>query len=150
MLPIKHMKTKPAMDPAAAFPDATHQPAEADLKAALGPVIAPIKAVFAALRAAQPTVAMEWKYSERSGWHQIHSLKKRRLCYLVPRHEDFRLALILGDKALALLKQGPFAKQTTRLLKTAKRYPEGTAFSFDRRNFDPDLIAALLAAKVAH
>ena len=57
--------------------------------------------------------------------------------------------LLLGGKAIELLGQGPFARQTLRFLKTAKRYPEGTVFSFDRQTFDPDLVEALLAAKIA-
>lgn len=143
------MKTKPAMDPAAAFPDEKRPPTDADLKAALGAAAPPIEAVFASLRAQQPAATVEWKFSERSGWHQIPSLKKRRLFYLGPRRGDFRVSLILGDKALRLLREGPFAKQTAALLKTAKKYPEGTAFAFDRRTLEPDLLVAFLAAKVA-
>jgi hypothetical protein len=58
--------------------------------------------------------------------------------------------MILGRKAVAQLQQGPFARQTNRLLKTAKHYPEGIAFSFDRKSLDPDLLGAFLAAKIAH
>jgi hypothetical protein len=144
------MKTKPEMDPAAAFPDAKRQPRDAELKAALGRAAAPVEKILASLRAAQPAVTAEWKFSARSGWHQIHLLKKRRLFYFVPKRGDFRLSLILGGKAVALLQRGPFARQTTELLTTAKRYPEGTAFSFDRRMLDPDLLAAFFAAKIAH
>lgn len=138
------------MDPAAAFPDAKHQPRDADLAAALGRAATALQVVVANLRAVHPAVMAEWKFSERSGWHQIHFLKKRRLFYLIPKRGDFRVSLVLGDKAIVLLKQGPFSKRTAELLKTAKRYPEGTFFSFDRRTLDPDLIAAFLAAKIAH
>jgi len=55
-----------------------------------------------------------------------------------------------GQDFAALLQRGPFAKPTAALLKTARRYPEGTAFSFNRRRFAPNLILALIAAKIAH
>lgn len=138
------------MDPAAAFPDAKLQPGDAELKASLADAAAPVEAMLAKLRAAESAVVAEWHFSPRSGWHQIYILKQRRLFYLVPKRGDVRVMLILGGKALALLKRGPFARQTTELLKMAKKYPEGTAFSFDRQTLEPDLLAAFLAAKIAH
>jgi len=146
------MKLKPEMDSAAAFPDATHEPSEADLKAALGPgpvgnLLAQELALF---RSSQPSITTSWQFSPRSGWYQLHLRKKRRLLYLMPKRGDFRLMMLLGGKAIESLKQGPYARQTTRLLKTAKRYPEGTAFSFDRSTLDPDLLSVFLAAKIAH
>ncbi|MCX6952316.1 MAG: DUF3788 family protein [Verrucomicrobia bacterium] len=144
------MKAKPAMNPAAAFPLAAHPPDEADLAAALGDTSGPLEAFFADVRSLQPGVTMEWKYSDRSGWYRIHLLKRRRLFYFIPKRDDFQLSLILGGKAVALLKAGPFGRRTATLQKTAKRYPEGTMFSFDRRTFAPDLLVAFVAAKLAH
>jgi len=144
------MKAKPAMDPHAAFTDANHQPGDAELTTALGRAAAPIEKVIANLRAAHPEVTTDWQFSERSGWYQLVLLKKRRLLYLVPKQRDCRVMLILGRRAVARLKQGPFARSTSVLLKTAKHYPEGIAFSFDRKSLDPDLLAAFLAAKLVH
>lgn len=144
------MKTKAQIDPAAAFPHAAHQPDDADLVAALGRTAAPFEAFLADLRSAQPSVTTEWKFSDRSGWYQIHFLKKRRLFYFLPRRDDFRLSLILGGKAVALLQQGPFRSQVDALLKTSPRYPEGTGFTFDAQAFAPDLVGAMVAAKIAH
>ncbi|HEY5553115.1 MAG TPA: DUF3788 family protein [Opitutaceae bacterium] len=144
------MKAKHEMDPPAAFPDAKHEPDASDLATALGRAAAPLVGVLATLRANRPAVATEWQFSERSGWYQIWLLKKRRLLYLVPKRKDFCVSMILGGKAIALLKEGPFAGQTNALLKTAIRYPEGTMFSFDRKSLDPDLLGAFLAAKIAH
>lgn len=120
------------------------------MTAALGAAETAVKSLLANLRAAQSAVTMEWKFSNRSGWHQIHSLKKRRLFYLIPKRGDFRVAMILGDKAIASLREGPLARQTAELLKTARRYPEGTAVSFDHHSLDRELLAAVLAAKIAH
>ena len=144
------MKTEPAMDPAAAFPDPAQPPVEADLPAVLGPTAAPVGRTVAHLRATEPRVTSAWQFSPRAGWYQVYQLKKRRLLYFVPKRGDFRVSMILGRKAVEQLKQGPRARRMAVLLKSAKHYPEGIAFSFDRKSLDPDLLTAFLAAKLAH
>lgn len=144
------MKTPPTLSPDAAFPDEKRQPAESDLPGALGSAFGPLAEVLERLRAAHPDVAPGWKYSPRSGWHLIFSRKKRRIFYLIPARGDFRLSLILGNKAIAALQAGPCAKRMPALLKQAKRYSEGTAFSLTGRTLDIDLASALLEAKIAH
>lgn len=144
------MKTPVPMDPAAAFPDAKVRPAAADLHAALGPAAAPLESVVAALCAAHPDITTAWQFSPQSGWYQLLLRRKRRLLYLVPRRGDFRAMMILGGKAVADLKAGPHARKMPALLKGARRYPEGTAFTFTRATLDPGLLTAFLAAKLAH
>jgi hypothetical protein len=144
------MKKPPVINPAAAFPDEQWHPAESDLPAALGRAFAPLAKVLERLRSTHPDVAPEWKYSPRSGWHLIYSRKQRRLFYLIPTRGDFRLSLLLGDKAIAALQGGPGAKKMPALLKAAKRYPEGTAFSFTGATLDVEVTVALLEAKLAH
>jgi hypothetical protein len=144
------MKTPPLPNPDAAFPDEKLLPAESDLPSALGRAFAPLEKVLDRLHSAHPEVTSEWKFSPRAGWHLIYSRKKRRIFYLVPIRGDFRLSLIMGDKAIAALQAGPCAKQIIALLKEAKRYPEGTAFSFNGQTLDVEVVVALLEAKLAH
>lgn len=144
------MKPNIQMDPTVAFPEAEQPPGVADLNEALGAAAMQVEVLLARLHTAHPAMTAAWQFSPRAGWHRIHFLKKRRLFYLVPKHEDFRLSLILGPRALADLHEGPFAAETDRLLPTAKRYPEGTAFSFNSRTLNPDLVLAFLAAKLEH
>ena len=80
----------------------------------------------------------------------IYNRKKRRLFYLVPVRDGFRLSLIIEDKAIAALQAGARAKQIPGLLKEAKRYPEGTAFSFNGQTLNVDLAVAFLEAKISH
>lgn len=124
-----------------------HLPGEDDLKRALGPAWVPVGALVTHLHATHTGVTAIWQFSPRSGWYQVHLLKKRRLLYLIPKRGDFRLMMILGGKALARLQSGPFASRVTRLLKAAKRYPEGMMFAFDHASFDADLLEAFLEAK---
>jgi hypothetical protein len=143
------MKIVPALSPEAAFPDENKQPTESDLPGVLGRAFISLAKVLEHLRTAHPDVAPEWEYSTRSGWHLIYSRKKRRIFYLIPTRGDFRLSLILGDKAIAALRAGPCAKQMPALLKEAKRYPEGTAFNLTSTSLDVSLALALLTAKIA-
>lgn len=144
------MKKSPALDPDAAFPDQKRQPVESDLPGAVGRAFAPLAEVLVRLRAAHPDVALEWKYSARAGWHLIYHRKQRRLFYLVPTRGGFRLSLLLGGKAIAALQAGSCAKKMPALLKEAKRYPEGTAFTFNQESLKTELMIALLEAKIAH
>ncbi|MBI2498285.1 MAG: DUF3788 family protein [Opitutae bacterium] len=147
---VELMKTKPFMDPAAAFPDKKQKPGDAELSSALGRAAPPVGKVLMTLRAERPDVVTAWQFSERSGWYLLLLHKKRRLLYLVPQRGNFRLVMILGRKAIAELLEGPYDRRTARLLRTARHYPEGTSFAFDRRTLDPGLVAAFLAAKLNH
>lgn len=142
-------KAKPEMSANAAFPDPAREPRDTDLPPALGRATIPVALTVDHLRALEPRITSVWQFSPRSGWYKVYLLKKRRLLYFVPRRNDFHLSLILGRKAVDQLKEGPFARQTNRLLKTARHYPEGIAFVFDLKSFNRDLLGALLAAKLA-
>ncbi len=144
------MKTEQAIDPAAAFPDEKLEPDDDSLKTALGAAFAPIAEILAAVRTSYPDVTPGWQYSQRSGWYRLALQQKRRLFYLIPKQGDFSLMFLLGGKALASLETTPHAKTVARLLKTAKRWPEGTEFRFDASTCDPSLVSALIAAKIAH
>jgi hypothetical protein len=144
------MTTAPRPDPRAAFPNPAESPQDADLQPALGRAFAPVRRILADLAAACPQTTAGWQYSKQVGWYRVALLKKRRLFYLVPRRGGFRLSLILGGKAIAALQAGPHAHVINALLPDAKRYPEGTAFSFEHSHCDPNLISVLLAAKISH
>jgi hypothetical protein len=146
------MKTKSPstqMDPAAAFPDRQRRPRNADLAATLGEFHIPLDQIFHRLRTTHPAVTTAWQYTEQSGWYQMHLLKKRRLLYLVPKRDNYRLVIILGRKAVASLQSGPLADRVNQRLATARHYPEGIMFTFTLESIDPPLITALLEAKLA-
>lgn len=142
------MKTQPEIDPLAAFPDPMHLPGESELVATLGAAYRPLRSCLSRLHATHPEVTAAWAYSSRVGWYQIQRLGKRRLLYLVPKRRDFRLSVVLGGKALAGLQAGPARRRIARVLKSARRYPEGTLVNFDRRTADADLLTLFLEAKI--
>jgi hypothetical protein len=77
--------------------------------------------------AEQGAATQEWNsYSPKAGWALRLKQKKRNIIYLGPCDGCFRVALILGDKAVAAARQSNLAKSTLKLLDEAPRYPEGT------------------------
>jgi hypothetical protein len=143
------MKTTGADRSKAVFRNPPPGLSEDDFVRLLGRAFTRFERVCLWLRTVHPNVTVDERFSAQSGWHRIYVLKKRRLFYLVPKSRDFRFSMILGDKALALHAHGEFASRIKVLLKDAKRYPEGTAFIFDRKSFDPEIVIALLKAKLA-
>lgn len=134
---------------AAAFPDEQKAPAPADIERLMhSKPYGPAADLHARLAAMHPDMSAEWKYSQRSGWYEIPTLKKRRLFYFAPKRADFRVNLVLGDRAIVSLAGTAAGHQAAKLVKTAPRYPEGTLFSFDRQSLDPELVIALIEAKL--
>jgi hypothetical protein len=69
----------------------------------------------------------EWNsYSPKAGWSLKVKLKKRTIVYLAPCHGKFRVAFVLGDKAVAAARQLKLPKAVLKIIDEAPRYPEGT------------------------
>jgi hypothetical protein len=77
--------------------------------------------------AEQGVAEEEWKSSSpKYGWSLRLKLKKRTIVYLGPCAGSFRVAFVLGDRAVAAARQSGLAKSTLKLLDEAPRYAEGT------------------------
>jgi hypothetical protein len=69
----------------------------------------------------------EWNSSGRKyGWSLRLKQKKRTIVYLSPCAGCFRVAFVLGDRAIAAARQSDLSKSTLLLLDEAPRYAEGT------------------------
>jgi hypothetical protein len=69
----------------------------------------------------------EWNSSgAKYGWALRLKVKKRNIVYLVPCDGCFRVAFVLGDKAMAAARKGDLAKSMLKILDEAPRYAEGT------------------------
>lgn len=123
-------------------------PSKDNLKSMLGRSYAALEETLGALQAIHPEIAPEWRYSPRAGWYQIWILRERRIFYLLPERGTFHVNMLLGGKAIAALSAGPYAAPVKQLLRTAKRYPEGTAFTFAADRFDPAFAVAAVEAKL--
>lgn len=75
----------------------------------------------------QGVVDKEWKSSSsKYGWSLRLKLKKRTIVYLAPCAGCFRVAFVLGDRAVAAARQSDLSKSTLKLLEEAPHYAEGT------------------------
>lgn len=77
--------------------------------------------------AEQGVTIQEWQsVSPKYGWGLRLKLKKRTIVYLGPCRGCFRVAFVLGDRAVAAARQGGLSKPTIKLLDDAPHYGEGT------------------------
>ena len=69
----------------------------------------------------------EWNsFSPKYGWSLRLKLKKRTIVHLSPCTGCFRVAFILGERAVAAARQSSPSKAMLKLLDDAPHYPEGT------------------------
>jgi hypothetical protein len=102
------------------------QPTDAEIAAALGPTAETWKQLLDWL-AAQGASIQEWKSSSpKYGWSLLLKLKKRTIVYLAPCDGCFRVAFVLGDRAVAAARQSDLPKPVLKLLDEATHYAEGT------------------------
>ncbi len=115
------------MDIPNAFIGMTTQPTDEDVSKALGPS-APAWNEFLDWIAEHHSVTIrEWNsYSPKHGWSLRLKIKKRNIVYLSPCDGCFRVAFILGDKAVAAARQNKLSKPLIKLFDEATHYPEGT------------------------
>ncbi len=126
------------------------KPTEAQLAATLGASKKLWDALVAGLSEELELDGQEWNsYSPKTGWALRLKRKKRNIIYLAPLRGSFRVALILGDKAIKAARQSGLPKPVLKMIAEAKRYPEGTAIRIQVSDEkDIGIIKALAAIKV--
>ena len=94
----------------------------------------------------------EWNsYSLKAGWSLKLKLGKRTIVYLAPLHGAFRVAFILGPKAVAAAPAAKLSKSLLKLIDEAPRYPEGTGVRLEiKSRKDLPAVKKLAALKLAH
>jgi hypothetical protein len=106
-----------------AFIGWTKPPTDDELSAELGAV----RALWDELLADLATPAQEWNsYSAKAGWSLKLKQGKRIIAYFVPCHSSFRVAFILGAKAMEAARNCKLSKTVMKILDEAPLYPEGT------------------------
>ena len=93
-------------------------------------------------------VVQEWNSSSpKYGWALRLKVKKRNIVYLAPCRGAFRVAFVLGDKAVEAVRQSSIPRKVAKLVAEGKRYPEGTAVHIDV-NGAKDLAAIVQLASI--
>jgi hypothetical protein len=77
----------------------------------------------------------EWKrYSPKAPWSLRVNEGKRTVLWLAPEKGQLRVAVILGEKAVAKGLAGPLSRRLKDELRDATRYPEGRAVRYRMRS----------------
>jgi len=134
-----------------AFIGRSKKPTDAELAAALGPKMALWDHLLAALAGEHQLTVREWNsYSPKAGWSLRLKHKKRNILYLSPCPGAFRVAFVLGDKAVAAARQSDLPQSIIRIINAAKRYPEGTAVRLEiKQAKDIGIVTRLAGIKLA-
>ena len=69
--------------------------------------------------------------AEKYGWSLRLKLKKRTILHLGPRSKHFIAAIILGEKAVAALRDSDLAPEVITMVEHATRYLEGRVIRFE-------------------
>jgi hypothetical protein len=106
-----------------AFIGRTKPPTDDELSAELGAV----RVLWDELLTELALPIQEWNsYSPKAGWSLKVKLGKRTILYLAPCHNSFRVAFVLGAKAVEAARQSKLPKAVIKIIDAAPRYPEGT------------------------
>ena len=106
-----------------AFIGRTKPPTDEELSTELGAA----RALWDELLTELALPIQEWNsYSPKAGWSLKLKLKKRTIVYLAPCHGSFRVAFILGDKAMEAARQLKLPKAVLKIIEEAPHYPEGS------------------------
>ncbi len=114
------------MEPNNAFIGKAENPTADELSSALGNALAAWNELLRWIVADKKIGALEWKsYSLKSGWTLLPKVKKRTIVYLAPCQGCFRVALVLGERAIEAARQNKFSATGAKAIAEATRYPEG-------------------------
>jgi hypothetical protein len=140
------------MEIANAFINHAAQPTPQELSAALGPTAPIWNTLVASLANEYGLTVQEWNsYSLKAGWSLRLKLKKRNILYLAPCKGCFRVAFILGDKAVKAARQIKLPQPIVKVIETAPHYPEGTGVRLlVKRITDLPAICKLAEIKLAN
>jgi hypothetical protein len=106
-----------------AFIGRTEHPTDEELSTELGAA----RALWDELITELALPIQEWNsYSPKAGWSLKLKLKKRTILYLAPCRGKFRVAFVLGAKAVEAARQLKLSKAVLKIIDEAPRYPEGT------------------------
>jgi hypothetical protein len=135
-----------------AFIGKPHPPTDDELTDTLGLAKALWDQLLAGLATEHQLTVQEWNsYSPKAGWSLRLKRKERNILYLGPCQGAFRVALVLGDKAVAAARKSDLPQSVVKNINKAKRYPEGTAIRFEPVNSkDIKPILTLAGIKLAN
>ena len=105
------------------------EPTPADLAKVLGPSEESWYHLISRMEASYGPLSERWSFSgAKYGWSCQLRRKKRTILYLIPQNQTFLVGVVLGDRALTLLRRDDVSPDVLALIDNAPRYGEGTGF----------------------
>ena len=135
-----------------AFINKAKPPTNAELGAALGPAKAIWDQLLADLARECGANVQEWNsYSPKAGWSLRVKRKARTIVWISPCLGCFRVAFILGGKAMQAARQCNWPKRIVKVMGEAPKYPEGTGIRLKvKSSRDIGTLKKLAAIKLAN
>ena len=132
-----------------AFIGKPKRPTAKELAAALGPAKALWDSLLNQL-SDQFDLTLEWNsYSVKAGWSLKVKKGSRTILYMTPCPSAFRVAFVLGDKAVKATLESRLPQRILKMINDAQRYPEGTGVRIDvKKTSDLPPIRTLATIKV--
>lgn len=111
-----------------AFIGKLKKPTNKELSEALGPAKEIWDQLLIQLADDLDVNKQEWNsYSPKAGWALKVKKGRRTILYMSPCEHAFRVAFILGDKAKKAALHDDLPPKFVKIIREAKKYPEGTA-----------------------
>jgi hypothetical protein len=112
-----------------ALDDKAVHPTPAELAEVLGGSDEVWRHLTTRMEAGYGPLSVEWSFAgAKYGWSCRLQRKKRTILYLIPQNGAFLVGVVLGDRALTLLRRDDLSAATRELIDQAPRYGEGTGF----------------------
>ncbi|MFC1564752.1 DUF3788 domain-containing protein [candidate division KSB1 bacterium] len=128
------------------FEYASGMPDEAALKKALGDSFIFWQDIKDTLTDEYGEFSEEWKCPmKKHGWGLRLKKKKRNIIYLGPLNGYFRIAFILGDRAVLAVEDSALPDSIKEELKSSKKYMEGKIIRLEVRSPEDVKIIKILA-----
>jgi len=139
----KSRESSPSPNPFVDFP---HPPEPADIRQVLGRSAAAWDALRTHISEHFGQVTENWAIpAKKYGWSLRLQLKKRTILHLGPRSRHFIVAIILGEKAVAALRQSELAPEVIAMVEHATKYTEGRVIRFEIRSKKETEVVEMLA-----
>jgi len=114
------------------FDDKAAKPDEKALAAVLGKTYSLWETTHAHLAREFDPIDQEWGFpGEKYGWSLRIKHKKRTILYLTSLEGRFRVAFVLGDRAVAAVEESSVPEGIKEELRNARKYAEGRDLAFE-------------------
>jgi hypothetical protein len=128
------------------FIDSPCPPEPADIRRVLGRSAAAWDALRTHISEQFGQVTEDWAVpAKKYGWSLRLQLKKRTILHLGPRSKHFVAAIILGERAVAAVRESDLAPEVIAMVEGATKYTEGRVIRFEIRSKKETEVVEMLA-----